>query len=337
MCRGAILHSLRIPASLPLNSCQLLLSLVPAGQWRAFSGNELGAMLAEWVLRNHRRRAQEAGACRPSKQCGWVGAVVLTSLQQPPCSHTSTTNAGADPGRLAVLSSTVSSRMLAAIASAEGVHWRETLTGFKWLGNEGLALEAQGWVCRALALHSMAFSLVELIADKLPGSPQDRRHNSSPHRPPAACSYTVLFAFEEAIGFMFGAVGHDKDGVAAAAVFGELAADVYARGSTLVQHWAELQRRYGAFEYRRCAVQASLPLVRRPLNVPARATPPFQPILPSTPLPHSGYFIADPPSKSEAVFRRLRASVPLAIGGCAVRSVRDLGTGVDTSRPGEAI
>lgn len=81
-------------------------------------------------------------------------------------------------------------------------------------------------------------------------------------------------------------------------VFAELAADVYARGGTLAAHWQRLLQRYGAYEYR------------------------------------SGYFIADPPSKSAAVFERLRAAPPAAIGGCAVRAVRDLGTGVDTSQPG---
>ena len=76
------------------------------------------------------------------------------------------------------------------------------------------------------------------------------------------------------------------------------AADVYARGSTLAQHWRELQQRYGALHYR------------------------------------SAYFVADPPSRSAAVFQRLRAQPPRRIGGLAVRSVRDLGTGVDTAQPG---
>jgi phosphomannomutase len=43
----------------------------------------------------------------------------------------------------------------------------------------------------------------------------------------------VLFAFEEAIGFMIGAMFKDKDGVAAAAVFAELAASLYAEGKTV--------------------------------------------------------------------------------------------------------
>lgn len=197
------------------------------GQWRAFSGNEIGAMLAEWVLRNHRelRLVEDMGL----------------GLGQAP------------EERLAVLSSTVSSRMLEAIARKEGIRWVETLTGFKWLGNEALKLEKQG--------------------------------------------YTVLFAFEEAIGFMMGQLEHDKDGISAAAVFAELAADVYARGDTLAAHWQRLRQRYGAFEFR------------------------------------SGYFVASPPSRSAAVFERLRAAPPAAIGGCPVRAVRDLGTGVDTSQP----
>ena len=32
--------------------------------------------------------------------------------------------------------------MLQALAHAEGLHWEETLTGFKWLGNRAMELEA---------------------------------------------------------------------------------------------------------------------------------------------------------------------------------------------------
>lgn len=77
------------------------------------------------------------------------------------------------------------------------------------------------------------------------------------------------------------------------------AGGVYSKGQTLEQHWQQLRQRYGAFEYR------------------------------------SGYFLASPPSKSAAVFERLRSNVPTSIGGCTVTGVRDLGTGVDTAQPGE--
>ena len=40
--------------------------------------------------------------------------------------------------------STVSSKMLATVAAAEGFHFSETLTGFKYLGNECARLSALG-------------------------------------------------------------------------------------------------------------------------------------------------------------------------------------------------
>lgn len=46
---------------------------------------------------------------------------------------------------------------------------------------------------------------------------------------------TVLFAFEEAIGFMCGSTVLDKDGVSAAAVCAEMATTVYNQGMTLKQ------------------------------------------------------------------------------------------------------
>lgn len=44
-----------------------------------------------------------------------------------------------------MLASTVSSKMLAIVAKKEGFVFRETLTGFKWLGNEAKNLEKEGY------------------------------------------------------------------------------------------------------------------------------------------------------------------------------------------------
>lgn len=109
----------------------------------------------------------------------------------------------------------------------------------------------------------------------------------------------ALFAFEEAIGFMLGGMFKDKDGISAAAVFTELAAHTYGRGETLEAVLRGLYDKYGYFDYR------------------------------------AGYFIADRPEKSRAVFAELRAGgqYAKAVAGVPVESVRDLGTGLDTSQP----
>ncbi|KAK3256114.1 hypothetical protein CYMTET_34733, partial [Cymbomonas tetramitiformis] len=136
------------------------------GFWRPFSGNEIGILLAHWVWTNHVRE-----------------------------------NPDMPPKEVVMLASTVSSKMLRAMAAAEGFRFEETLTGFKWLGNRAQHHEAQG--------------------------------------------STVLFAFEEAIGFMFPQVLHDKDGVAAAAAFAEMSGALAARGVTVADHLEELYARYG--------------------------------------------------------------------------------------------
>ena len=48
------------------------------------------------------------------------------------------------PSQCVMLASTVSSKMLAAVAAKEGFQFQETLTGFKWLGNTALGLEQVG-------------------------------------------------------------------------------------------------------------------------------------------------------------------------------------------------
>eukprot|EP00899_Mesostigma_viride_P000653 jgi/Mesvir1/10589/Mv21802-RA.1 len=188
--------------------------------WRVFSGNEIGILLAHFVW----TRFREA-------------------------------NPQVSPQKVAMLSTAVSSKMLAAMAAVEGFTHVETLTGFKWLGNRAVELEAQG--------------------------------------------YTVLFAFEEAIGFMFGQHLKDKDGMAAAAVFTLMAGYLRRQhGRTVAQHLNWLYSRYGYFECRQ------------------------------------GYLLSPSPAQTSAMFDGLRAGGTYlsSLGMRAVVSVRDLGTGVDTGQ-----
>ena len=57
--------------------------------------------------------------------------------------------------------------------------------------------------------------------------------------------YTAPYAFEEAIGYMFGEIVRDKDGIAAATMFLSLVVEIYERNGTILQLLEELYRRYG--------------------------------------------------------------------------------------------
>ena len=80
---------------------RLAVCLPRGGQWVALSGNQVGLLLADFLLEN----------------------------------------AGPGPTPL-VVNSIVSSPMLAAIAAAYGARFEATLTGFKWIANAALDLEA---------------------------------------------------------------------------------------------------------------------------------------------------------------------------------------------------
>nr|OQO31751.1 hypothetical protein B0A51_00653 [Rachicladosporium sp. CCFEE 5018] len=135
----------------------------PGGAWWHISGNEMGILLA---------------------------------------SHVFDTYTG-NRSRMTMLATTVSSRMLSAMAAAEDFHFEETLTGFKWLGNVGQWLQAEG--------------------------------------------KEVVFAFEEAIGYMFPSVVWDKDGVAAAAVFLSAMQRWRKQGLTAKGKLEKLFEKYGYF------------------------------------------------------------------------------------------
>lgn len=68
-------------------------------QWKVFTGNELGALLGWWALECYKRQ-----------------------------------NPGKSMDDCYMLASTVSSKILRAIAGQAGFHFIETLTGFKWMG-----------------------------------------------------------------------------------------------------------------------------------------------------------------------------------------------------------
>jgi phosphomannomutase len=139
-----------------------------------FTGNEIGALLAHWSWVCYQAARGGPGAPGASGANAWMFA------------------------------STVSSRMIGAMAAAEGFNFQETLTGFKFMGNAMAAHEAAGHDC--------------------------------------------LFAFEEAIGFCCGSVVRDKDGIAAAAVFAEMANELHRReGLTVAAHLERLYARYGHF------------------------------------------------------------------------------------------
>ncbi|PLW23780.1 hypothetical protein PCASD_08721 [Puccinia coronata f. sp. avenae] len=134
--------------------------------WNTFSGDQIGAILACWTLQNFKK-------------------------------------SGKPLDRIAMLSSTVSSHLLAQIARLEGFKFKETLTGFKNIGNEALDLEKKG--------------------------------------------YKVLFAYEEALGYMFDTGIFDKDGIASIVVWAELATELSQRGSSVADFLETIYKTYGYF------------------------------------------------------------------------------------------
>jgi phosphoglucomutase len=55
--------------------------------------------------------------------------------------------------------------------------------------------------------------------------------------------YVAPYAFEEAIGYMFGEIVRDKDGIAAATVFLSLVVELYERQQTVTQLLDQLYQR----------------------------------------------------------------------------------------------
>lgn len=96
------------------------------GEWHQFTGNQLGILLASHIMDTYTKPRE----------------------------------------KLAMLASTVSSRMLATMAAAEGFHYTETLTGFKWLGNVALDLDSQGYDTRFAFEEAIGYMIPGVVHDK---------------------------------------------------------------------------------------------------------------------------------------------------------------------------
>ncbi|XP_035001792.1 phosphoglucomutase-2 [Hippoglossus stenolepis] len=196
-----------------------------SGQWRVFSGNELGALLGWWMFRCWKQQNSDADAVK----------------------------------NIYMLSSTVSSKILRAIAVKEGFHFEETLTGFKWMGNRARDLLDKG--------------------------------------------KSVVFAFEEAIGYMCSPCVLDKDGVSAAAIAGEMISYLATKNVGLSQQLTTVYEQYGYH------------------------------------ISKNSYFICHDQDVIRSLFERLRKyggqkdSYPTECGRFSISAVRDLTTGYDSNQP----
>lgn len=99
------------------------------GQWKVFTGDQLGTLF---------------------------GAAVLEKYKA----------SGRPMDKLAMCASTVSSKMLRAIALREGFQFHETLTGFKYLGNQAQVLSDAGFACPFQYEEAIGFALSEEVRDK---------------------------------------------------------------------------------------------------------------------------------------------------------------------------
>ena len=103
---------------------RLAVSIPASGGWRALTGNQIGLLLANFVLEH-------------------------TLVERP-----------------IVVSSIVSSPMLRAIAEARGARFAQSLTGFKWIWNAGLDLEAAGGTFVFGYEEALGYSVGSAVRDK---------------------------------------------------------------------------------------------------------------------------------------------------------------------------
>lgn len=120
------------------NGCTLILANDPDadrlavaeksdGEWTTFHGDQIGIMLGLWIWDTI------------GKDCG---------------------------KKVAMCASTVSSKMLATIAEAEGFYFEDTLTGFKWIGSRLVELRNEGYRSLFGYEEAIGFCCGDVVSDK---------------------------------------------------------------------------------------------------------------------------------------------------------------------------
>lgn len=99
------------------------------GEWKIFTGDEIGSILAYFLFQTHKRN-------------------------------------GDDVSKLAMAASTVSSKLLKRMAELEGFRFEETLTGFKWLSNKAIDMDNEGYKTIFTYEEAIGFCVGSLVRDK---------------------------------------------------------------------------------------------------------------------------------------------------------------------------
>jgi phosphomannomutase len=100
-------------------------------EWRIFSGNEIAALLADWVWQNFKKSNPEV-----------------------------------DFSKCCMIASTVSSKFLQSMAHKEGFAFFDTLTGFKWMGNTAIKKISEGFKFLFAFEVEIGFLVGDLSFDK---------------------------------------------------------------------------------------------------------------------------------------------------------------------------
>lgn len=115
-----------------------------------------------------------------------------------------------------------------------------------------------------------------------------------------ATGVPVLFSYEEALGYCVGDIICDKDGLSAAAHFVEMTHHLYSQGLTILQHYRQLEAKYGVF------------------------------------VSYNSYVICYDNKTTDAIFARLRSggstgSYCTSCCNCAITAIKDVTLGYDST------